>query len=160
MSLCGALSVDLERRWQTAEELSLGARGATGCARVPPPPSWTPVRVNTCLLESFGPLSGSVACPRPGLSIFLGRRIWVIGGHLRAITQRPSVCIACTLPKKAYLRSIASSDRAMSAMASLPPLKPIDHGSGFDRHILITGGAGFIASHVVILLCKKYSLAA
>jgi len=42
-------------------------------------------------------------------------------------------------------------------MASLPPLKPIDHGSGFDRHILITGGAGFIASHVVILLCKKYS---
>ena len=59
------------------------------------------------------------------------------------------------------LRSFASFPTAiMSAMASLPPLKPIDHGSGFDRHILITGGAGFIASHVVILLCKKYSLAA
>ena len=26
----------------------------------------------------------------------------------------------------------------------------------FERSILITGGAGFIASHVVILLCKKY----
>jgi dTDP-D-glucose 4,6-dehydratase len=26
----------------------------------------------------------------------------------------------------------------------------------FEKHIMVTGGAGFIASHVVILLCKKY----
>mmetsp|Transcript_7495 Transcript_7495/g.31012 ORF Transcript_7495/g.31012 Transcript_7495/m.31012 type:complete len:356 (+) Transcript_7495:62-1129(+) len=31
-----------------------------------------------------------------------------------------------------------------------------DPNNGFDKHILITGGAGFIASHVVLLLVKKY----
>jgi len=35
-------------------------------------------------------------------------------------------------------------------------LPKVEHASGFERHILVTGGAGFIASHVVILLCKKY----
>jgi len=39
----------------------------------------------------------------------------------------------------------------------MPPLEKIAHeGSSFDRHIMVTGGAGFIASHVVIQLCKAY----
>mmetsp|Transcript_13120 Transcript_13120/g.40445 ORF Transcript_13120/g.40445 Transcript_13120/m.40445 type:complete len:347 (-) Transcript_13120:135-1175(-) len=41
------------------------------------------------------------------------------------------------------------------ANPELPPLEKIDHGTGFDRHILVTGGAGFVGSHVAEALLRR-----